>query len=240
MNSSRSEPDELTVVYARMSGLLPSEETVGTALELITSLARDTIAGATGSGVSLLDRSGQRTSSAATSALVQELDTLQYALDQGPCLAAWADGLAVEVDDMAADARWPRWAREAAARGIGSTLSAPLIWAGKPLGAIKVYADQPHAFDAFSADLLQRFAEQAAIFVANVVTLRDAESLSEQLKSALRRRDTIAMARGIVMLREDVDAEDAYRWLIAASVRTRSPLVDVARDVLQSVRDGVK
>lgn len=240
MTSSRSEPDELTIVHARMSGVLLSEETVGTALELVTSLARDTISGALGSGVTLLDRHGHRASSASTSTLVEELDAAQYALDQGPCLTAWAGGVIIEVQDTAADPRWPAWAGRAVSLGVGSVLSAPLTSAGRALGAIKVYAAEAHAFDDFSVDVLRRFADQAAVLLANVVTLREAEELSDRLKSSLRARDAIAMAKGIVMLRKSVDADDAYRELIAASIRTRVPLVDVAKDVVQSVLDAVK
>jgi Stage II sporulation protein E (SpoIIE) len=42
--------EELSVVFARMSGLLLSEETVGTAVELVTALATDAIPGAVGGG----------------------------------------------------------------------------------------------------------------------------------------------------------------------------------------------
>ena len=52
--------EELTRVYARMSGFLLSDETVETALDLVTSLALDTISGAVGAGVTLLDSEGRK------------------------------------------------------------------------------------------------------------------------------------------------------------------------------------
>ena len=42
--------EELAVVFARMSGLLLSRETVATSLQLVTALAYDTIAASSGSG----------------------------------------------------------------------------------------------------------------------------------------------------------------------------------------------
>jgi len=51
---------ELSAVFARMSGLLLSEETVSTAVRLVTSLAADTIPGTAGAGVTLIDEAGRK------------------------------------------------------------------------------------------------------------------------------------------------------------------------------------
>jgi hypothetical protein len=52
--------DELSVVFARMSGLLLSEETVATALGLVSSLLQEAVPGAVGAGVSIVDPAGRR------------------------------------------------------------------------------------------------------------------------------------------------------------------------------------
>ena len=101
--------DELSAVSARVAGLLLSEETVTTALGLVSSLALDTVPGAVGAGISIVDERGRR-SSGSTDARVEQADALQYELDEGPCLAASAGRRLVRVDDLAADRRWPRWA----------------------------------------------------------------------------------------------------------------------------------
>ena len=51
---------ELAAVYARMAGLLLSEESMTTALGMVTSLAAETIPGSAGAGVTLTDRDGRR------------------------------------------------------------------------------------------------------------------------------------------------------------------------------------
>jgi hypothetical protein len=81
--------DELAAVFARMSGLLLSAETAGAALELITALARETVKGSSGAGITLLDEFGDRITTAATDPLVTLADRLQYELGEGPCLTAW-------------------------------------------------------------------------------------------------------------------------------------------------------
>jgi hypothetical protein len=60
--------EELSAVFARMSGLLLSEETVSTAVSLITSLARDCIPGTVGAGVTLIDEWGGKQAVLARSA----------------------------------------------------------------------------------------------------------------------------------------------------------------------------
>ena len=138
--------DELAAVFARMSGLLLSEETVATALGLVTSLAVETIAGSSGAGVTLVDARGRRVSAAASEEVVERADALQYELDEGPCLAAHAARAAVRVDDITADRRWPAWSAAVQPLGLRSALSVPLVAGDSCLGAIKVYAREPGVF----------------------------------------------------------------------------------------------
>lgn len=233
MNEDLPLADELSAVFARMSGLLLSEETVGTALKLVTSLAVDTIPESLGAGVTLVDERGAKTTAAASNSVVERADALQYDFDEGPCLAAWAQRRLVRIDDLATEERWSRWCRAAHGLGLGSALSVPLVAANTVVGAMKVYADRPAAFDEQADDLLTRFATQAAILVANVETLEKAERLSEGLKEALRSRDMIGMAKGILM-QDGTDEETAFAMLAAASQRENKKLRDVAQELVRS------
>lgn len=95
-------------VFARVSGMLLTEATVATALSTVTSLAADALAGTAGSGISLLDADGRRITSAATDPLVEQLDDLQYELDEGPCLTAWRERTVLHSDGRD-EQRWPAW-----------------------------------------------------------------------------------------------------------------------------------
>jgi GAF domain-containing protein len=229
--------EELTGAFARMSGLLLTEQTVDTALNTITSLAADTIAGSAGSGVSLLDAGSQRTTSAATDPMVERLDTLQYQLDEGPCLSAWRDQAVIRSGPLDTERRWPSWSRRAYELGMRSVLSAPLINGERAMGAIKVYSTLADAYGDREEDLLHRFATQAAIFVSNVQTVQAAEHLSQSLKDTLRFRDLLATARGVLMARRGVGVEDANRQLITESYRSRRLIRDVAERIVASPQD---
>lgn len=225
---------ELSAVFARMSDFLLSEETVATALRLVTALAKDTIPGTIGSGVSLFDERGRKTSAAASDPVVEAADSIQYQLNEGPCLVSWADGIVIRIDDTRVEDRWPRWCPRAVELGMRASLSAPLIAADVPLGAMKVYSDQAATYDERSERLLGLFAAQAAILLANMQSFQSAQRLTDSLKQALRSRDLIGTAKGIVMARDGVDEETAFAMLVSVSQRENRKLREVAETLVQS------
>jgi GAF domain-containing protein len=227
--------DELAVVSARMSGLLLSQETVASTLNLVTALAKETFPETSGAGVTLLDERGTRVTAAATDDVVELADQLQYELGQGPCLTAWAQRTVVRVDDIAEDGRWPRWAEAATASArVRAVLSAPLVAGDDCLGALKVYAPRPHAYGAREEYLLTMFAASAAVLVANVKSYQDARRASDDLQNALRARDLVNIAKGVIMAREGIDEQTAFVVLADMANGQHRHLRDVADDVLQS------
>ena len=225
--------DELSAVFARMSGLLLSEETVATALSLVGSLALDTVPGAVGAGVSIIDERGRR-SSGSTDARVERADALQYELDEGPCLAATVGRQMIRVDDLAVDGRWPRWADAVTALGVRAAMSAPMVGGDLSFGAVKVYADRPGAFDQHSERRLSMFGAQAAILVANVQTHERARRLSEGLRQAIGTRDVVSTAKGVLMARHGVTEDAAFSMLVGRSGEGSGTLPEVARAVVDS------
>jgi GAF domain-containing protein len=224
--------DELAAVHARLSGILLTEQTMDTALLLITSLARDTLVGSRGCGVTLLQADGKPATSASTDPLVVTLDRLQYGLSEGPCLTAWARSTVIRVDDLSTEQRWPTWSPQATELGMRSMLSAPMEAGGTTWGAIKVYASTPGAYDVQSEDLLRRFSQQAAIFVSNVHTARSAQRIGEDVKHTMRARDVIATATGMVMARSGLNYEDAYRHLVWLAGSAHLPLRELAEKIV--------
>ena len=226
--------EELSVVFARMSGLLLSQETVGTSLQLVTALAFETIDASSGSGVTMIDDAGRRSTATTSRTPVQDADALQYELDEGPCLTAWAYRAMVRVDDTASEPRWPRWCEAVQELGVVSVLSTPLVAGGRVLGAMKVYSPNPSAFDDDAERRMSMLAPQAAVLLANVQSHQAATELSTGLQHALQSRDTIATARGILMARDGLDVDDAFAVLVATSQREHTRLRDVAQAVIDS------
>jgi GAF domain-containing protein len=225
--------EELTAVLAQMGAVVLSAETIDTTVELVTTLAAETIPATTGAGVTLVDARGKR-SVAASDPLVERADALQYQFDSGPCLTAWREQVTVRVDDTDEEARWPLWTAAVAELNLRAMLSAPLITKGTAIGAIKVYSDQPAAYDAPAEHLLELFARQAAILLSNTQALADARRLGAQLSEALNNRDVIAQAKGVLIAQGAANDQAAFAMLVTASQRSNTKLTEVARRVIAS------
>jgi AmiR/NasT family two-component response regulator len=102
------------------------------------------------------------------------------------------------------------------------------------LGALKVYAEDPGTFDADAERRLRLFATQAAIFVSNLQTHERAERLSEGMRQAIRGRDSISMAKGLLMGRNGVDEDTALGMLLARAEQDGSTVAEAAQAVVAS------
>lgn len=223
---------ELTTVLARMQGMLLSQEAATSAAEQLSRVARELIGPAAGAGVSLLEQDGNRMSTAATDAVVEASEELQHELGEGPCLSAWAMLAPQRIDDTAEDRRWPGWSRAVQDLGVRSVLNAPLVFHGEPLGAMEVYATTAHAFSADDERTLALLAGAAATFCGAAQGSEAPHRLSAALKAALRDRQTIDMAAGMLMERRGLNSEAARGEMLEASRAQGRPLAVIARQVL--------
>lgn len=230
---------ELAELAARMSPLLLAEESVESAVTVLTSLALETIEGASGAGVTLVDAAGSRISKAATSDLVRQADDQQYELGEGPCLTAYAETQTVWADDLTNEPRWPRWAEATVGMGLLSSVSSPLVIDERVLGAVKVYGDRAHAFDDRAVRLLEGFAATAALLLGNVVSVDHSRQLSATLREALHARDAVQIAKGILMQRDGRSEDDALQLLVGRARVANRVLHEVADDVIRSTPASV-
>ncbi|MDD7937969.1 GAF and ANTAR domain-containing protein [Actinomycetospora lutea] len=191
-------------------------------LELIVSGAIHTIPHVEQAGISLVERGGAVASHAPSSTAVRELDELQNDLREGPCLDSIRHETRTLVEDMAAvQARWPRYTAAAVDRGFRSLMSFQLFTDHGSAGALNLYAAEPGAFDASSADVGALFAAQAAL------VLHGAKRITG-LTVALDSRDVIGQAKGILIERFGVGPEQAFAMLVESSQQTNIKLVEVA------------
>ncbi|MEJ2870630.1 GAF and ANTAR domain-containing protein [Actinomycetospora sp. OC33-EN08] len=181
---------------------------------------------ATAGGLTRTER-GQVSSSHATNETVGALDQLQTQLGEGPCIDAAEnpppDGVMLADDlDVAEGDRWPSFAPQAVKAGVRSMLSSSIL-TGRDghHSALNLYADEPQAFDEDAQRLAGLFANQVAMLLYGADTARD-------LGAAVTSRDTIGQAKGLLMERFGLTAEEAFRMLVSASQDTNIKLVDVA------------
>ncbi|MFC7616364.1 GAF and ANTAR domain-containing protein [Actinokineospora soli] len=228
---------ELAAVFAGTSGLLLSAEAVHTALRLITSVAVETFPNNAGAGVTLLDPDGVLITAAATDAQVERADALQYERGRGPCMTAWEEHRVVHVPDVTRDERWPEWSGAVGATGVRAVLSAPLVAGARSLGAIKVYAHEAEVFGAREEHLLTMYAAQAATLLLHLRTAEDARRISDDLKHALRARDVVSLAKGVLMARHGVSERTAF-LMLADSARDKGATIGQTAERLIAPRPG--
>lgn len=224
--------DELSAVFTRAAGLLLTEDIAGDALSRLAEAVREVMPDTVGAGMSLFEAGGRTTSTASTRRVVQEADRLQYDLGEGPCLTAWAQGSPVRVDDVRRETRWPLWATAMGGLPVRACLSAPLLTPDRVIGTMKVYSSKPSAYTADSEQLLVRLAAPAAVILGNLQPRDAAARLSEEFRDALRRRDVINTAKGMLMADLGVGSEEAMIILIVAADGARKPLHTVAAEFL--------
>jgi GAF domain-containing protein len=188
---------------------LEAEPDLQHVLEAIVAAATDTVPGAEQAGVSL--RAGKLLQTvASTSDLTKRINNIEHELDEGPCLQALLDHRSYRIDDMSADTRWPRFAAAAEAHGVRSMLGYRLFTSGRTLGTLDLYSSGPNAFDADSEVVGELFAAHAAI--ALIGSTQQAE-----WRRALSSRDTVGMAKGILMQRERITDGKAFNLLASTS-----------------------
>lgn len=224
--------DELTLTMARVNHLLLTEETADRAITQLAAAAKQMLPGALGAGITLIDSRGRKTSAGTTDSVVHILDELQYETGEGPCLTAWASQRAVTVKDFSVETRWPQWRAAVSRQPVRSVLSVPLVYNGEPLGALKVYASEAHAFDRDAVRLLECFTEPVAILLSHMQSIELPAKLSAALQSALSSRNAISVAKGILMERLKVDEAAAIRSMIHQSRGQGVPLVRVAEELI--------
>ncbi|MFC9553813.1 GAF and ANTAR domain-containing protein [Rhodococcus sp. NPDC056960] len=196
-------------------------------LEVITRAAVEVVPGAEHAGITLVRKGRRFESRAATSPLPHTIDDLQHRLRDGPCLQAIWEHETVLVPDMSAESRWPRFAPAAAAAGARSMLAFRLYTTENTMGALNLHASRVGAFDDASISVGGTLATHAAI--ALIATLRE-----QQFRDALASRDVIGQAKGMLMERHGIDADQAFARLTAQSQRANLPLNEVALKTVEN------
>jgi transcriptional regulator with GAF, ATPase, and Fis domain len=213
--------------FAEMARALLAERNVQQTLQKIVDLAVQTIDGCDCAGISLL-RGRKVDTPASTSEVPVKVDAIQYETGEGPCLDAIREHEMFVTGDLGQESRWPNFASRAQREtGVTSMIAFRLFVEGDTLGALNLYSKAADAFTAESCTVGLVFAAHAAVALSTA--LHD-----EQMDEALESRDLIGQAKGILMAREGVSADEAFDMLRRASQRLNVKLRDVAGEMVQS------
>jgi hypothetical protein len=163
---------------------------------------------------------------------VIELDRLQTAFGEGPCLDVASAGGTLYALDLADDARWPRFGPPATAAGIRSVLALEL--SSRRSSVLNLYGRLPAAFGAVDRAKALLFATLAALALGSAEERADDEQRAVNFQAALGTRELIGQAQGILMERERITATDAFHALRRASQHLNIKLRDVAQTLVDT------
>ena len=192
-------------------------------LEAILGSVTSAVPSADHAGLNLLER-GRFEPQATYGAAPPPLDALQQRTGTGPCIDCSRDQVTVELRDTRTETRWPEFARAAEDLGVRAMFCVPLWVDERRLGSLSLYAEAPSTFD----DAARRIAELYATHAA--LALFEAQR-AEQLRRAVVSRDVIGQAKGILMCRHRMTADQAFDLLKKASQASNRKLVNVAEAV---------
>jgi anti-anti-sigma factor len=234
-NEGPGHSDSVTKGVVRFTSLHSDNELIDGALRMAVSLAGAVVGGADGVSVSLRRR-GILTTVAATDQTVSNMDASQYETGEGPCVDASNQGHWFHAESLEKETRWPAFTPRARALGIEAILSTPLIVQARPVGALNIYSLTPWAFTLRDRELAGAFAVRTSSLLSEADPSPTADELSIRFQGALRTREVIAQAQGVLMEREGISEQDAYVALRRFSLGNGRPLYERAENIVTSAR----
>src|SRR5579863_10372512 len=130
----------------RLGGLLTRLAALAPDSSRLEQICRGSVALLEVSGAAVVLMSEEEPGALTTSfgARVAEIEDLQFALGEGPCLEAFRDGVPVLEPELSGGlaGRWPEFGRHAAALGAQAVFVLPLQLGAIRLGVLYLYRDR--------------------------------------------------------------------------------------------------
>lgn len=230
-DASAADNEDISAGITELHTVLLDTESIDRFVQELAVQAARLVSGSLSCGITLR-RGSQNTTVACSDAQATQINDLQYRLEEGPILTALKDGREARIDDMAATTPWPRFAAAAAAAGVRSCLSLPLIAQDQTVGALNLYAMVPGAFGEDETRRAEKFAEPAAGALALGLRLVTYAGVIDQLRSSLATRAVIDQAVGVIMGQERCTQDKAFAALRTASQNRNVKLRDIAREIV--------
>lgn len=186
--------------------------------EAVTTAAVRLIHRADGASVALLAGNGTVRSNVSTDALAAAMQGIQDDVGEGPTRQSLRTRETVLVCDLRDETRWTRFTSAAVENTEARSVLALALCAGTDvLGALTVHS---RAIGAFSAHAVAGATALAAHCALALMT----STHEEQFARALASRDAIGQAKGMIMERYNIDAQQAFAMLSTISQNTNTPV----------------
>lgn len=197
----------------------------------------------TGAAITLMTGGGAHETVFASDLVINELDSLQFNLGEGPCVEAFTLRKPVLVTNiaLATDGRWPMFTNAARAIPIGAVYVFPLQLGAIALGVLDLYRTEPGELAGANLTGALRVADAA---LWSLLGLRVGETLEKTvaehgsadsdgwLAGTALHRTEVYQATGMIIGQLGVTAQTALAKLRSVAFAQNRLLDEVARDVV--------
>jgi hypothetical protein len=171
---------------------------------------------------------------AATDERARQLEELQFALGEGPCVEASGAGRPVLVPEVGVDGspRWPRFGVAAVDAGVHAIFAFPLRVGAIQVGVLDLYRDTPGRLA--TADLVEAlaFADAATVIVLDLQdhAMHDGEPAA--LIGPIDSRAVVHQATGMIAIQLGISLSGALLRLRAYAYASGRTVSVIAADVV--------
>ena len=151
-----------------------------------------------GVGLALMGTAGSAGIVAATDGHAQQMEDLQFALGEGPCMDATRSGRPVLCSDLSVDgvARWPAFSSGAARAGVAAAFTFPLQVGALAIGALDLYRDRQGPLSTPQVAEAVAFADAAVSVLLHLQGLGNGEGAAASDATVTRGRGLAAGRSG--------------------------------------------
>ncbi len=192
----------------------------------------------TGAVISIVDRSGHRSTISATDPVASRWDELELELGAGPLGDATAQSAPQLVSDVASSAMNPVIGSQLMRLGVRAAFAFPLTMGLATVGVVGLYRHDvgPLNSDAVGVALgLARWATIPAVREALRDATRNGDADDSSMAPGLRRE--VHQATGMLSAQLDVSTSEAFARLRAYSIASERSISAVASDVVSGTLD---
>ena len=134
-------------------------------------------------GVTLISQALEPHMIAASNDSALSFETLQTKLREGPCIAAFQEGIGVQVPDLRSETRFGQFTPQALSAGLGAVFTFPLRHGSHRLGALDLYRDTPGPLSPQATVTAQTLADVASAYIINAQVRADLQETSNKSRS---------------------------------------------------------
>jgi transcriptional regulator with GAF, ATPase, and Fis domain len=185
-------------------------------------------------GILISDDQGDLELVVSTSEASRLVEVMQISAEAGPCIDCFRTGQPVALDDISrAPEEWSQFRDSALSLGFNAVHAVPLRLRDSTIGTLNLLkADNgPLAHEDLIA--AQALADVATIGIIQERTIREVDTVRQQLQRALDTRIIIEQAKGVVAHNRSIAPDDAFDVIRHYARANHLPLTLVATQLVQ-------